>query len=443
MKTILTRKTIIMKKKSRVFFLMIITLALGSYVANGASNQQIKDNEYAVVIEGYDWGPAVSKVILPVGEAVTSVNMHDFTVHVERKSDCGEVTNDASGDRTVLYAYVSDEEGNIVDEGQCVTLVMLVGPNLRIGHPYQSFRNETCNGVRWLDYNMTITNIASGKVWNKEANRIMPLVDDFDLSGKFTYGDVTMSYASFVPETKNEKSPLFIWLHGGGEGGTDPIIPLIGNKVTNYASDEIQYYFGGAYILVPQCPTRWMDAGDGKTTRGEINDIYNEPLMALFKKYLADNPGIDPDRIYVSGCSNGGYEAAKLLLLHPDFFAAGLISSCSYRPSNLTDELVEKVKDVPIWFIQAADDRTTIPEDTGLPFYHRLKDAGAKNVHMSYYDHVVDITGFYGGENYHYPGHWSWVYLHANKCRNDLDGSPVTIDGRPVTIMEWTAAQSK
>lgn len=432
-----------MKKKFRISIFMVIAITLVTLFACVGPNQQTNNNEYTVVIEGYDWGPAVSKVILPMGETVSTANIPDYTVHVERTSDCGEVTNAPSGDRTVVYAYVSDEEGNRVEEGENVTLVMYVAPNLRIGNPYESFRSETCNGVRWVDYNMTITNTASGKVWNSEANRIMPLVDDFDLSGVFTHGDVTMNYASFVPETKKAKSPLLIWLHGGGEGGTDPIIPLVGNKVTNYASDEIQNYFEGAYILVPQCPTRWMDAGDGQTTRGELNDIYNEALMALINKYLADNPGVDSDRIYVSGCSNGGYMAAKLLLTNPDFFAAGLISSCSYRPVNLTDQDVENIKDIPIWFVQAADDGTTVPEDTGLPFYRRLIDAGAKNVHFSFYDHVVDITGFYGGENYLYPGHWSWVYLHANECMLDLDGSPVKIDGRPVTIMEWTAAQSK
>jgi predicted peptidase len=432
-----------MKKNFLKLSLMALATAIVALYACVGPNQQTNNSDYTVVIEGYDWGPAVSKVILPMKETVSEVNMGEFTVHVERTSDCGEVTNAPSGDRTVVYAYVSDEEGNRVEEGKNVTLVMYVAPNLRIGHPYESFRSETCSGVRWVDYNMTITNTASGKVWNSEANRIMPLVDEFDLSGVFTHGDVTMNYASFVPETENEKSPLLIWLHGGGEGGTDPIIPLVGNKVTNYASDEIQNYFEGAYILVPQCPTRWMDAGEGQTTRGDLNDIYNEALMALINKYLTDNPGVDPDRIYVSGCSNGGYMAAKLLISNPDFFAAGLISSCSYRPVNLTDQDVENIKDIPIWFVQAADDGTTVPEDTGLPFYRRLIDAGAKNVHFSFYDHVVDITGFYGGENYLYPGHWSWVYLHANKCMLDLDGSPVKIDGRPVTIMEWTAAQSK
>lgn len=97
----------------------------------------------------------------------------------------------------------------------------------------------------------------------------------------------------------------------------------------------------------------------------------------------------------------------------------------------------------PFGLYRPADDGTTIPEETGLPFYKHLIEAGAENVHMSYYDHVVDITVFYGGENYLYPGHWSWVYLHANKCKYNLDGSPVKINDRPVTIMEWLAAQRK
>lgn len=30
-----------------------------------------------------------------------------------------------------------------------------------------------------------------------------------------------------------------------------------------------------------------------------------------------------------------------------------------------------------------------------------------------------------------------------NECTLDYDGSPVTIDGNPVTILEWMAAQKK
>jgi predicted peptidase len=290
---------------------------------------------------------------------------------------------------------------------------------------------------------LTIINAANGNVWNKEVGRIIPLVDKFNLKGSFTLGKVTLKYAWYEPKPKNAKSPLIIWLHGGGEGGADPTIPLLGNRAANYASDEIQYFFDGAYVLVPQCPTRWMDNGKGGSTSGKEEDMYYEALMALIKDYVAANPGIDVNRIYVGGCSNGGYMSMKLLLKYPAYFAAGYISSLAYSSEFITDEQIKSIKNIPIWFVQSADDGTTVPDQTVVPVYKRLMQAGAKNVHFSFYNHVVDITGFYGGDNYLYSGHWSWVYLHANKCKYDFDGTPVRVNGRPVTIMEWLAAQSK
>ena len=145
----------------------------------------------------------------------------------------------------------------------------------------------------------------------------------------------------------------------------------------------------------------------------------------------------------MGGCSNGGYMALKLMLLHPDYFAAGFISALAYQSQYLSDAQIKTIAQLPIWFVHSADDQTTAPDQTVLPVYDRLKAAGAKNVHLSYYDHVVDITGFFGGNDYHYNGHWSWIYLHANESRLDRDGSPVTVAGRPVTVMEWLSAQKK
>jgi len=281
-------------------------------------------------------------------------------------------------------------------------------------------------------------------VWDTQAGRIMPLVDRLDLSGRFVHDSgVTLSYAWFAPKASRPKSPLLIWLHGGGEGGTDPTIPLLANRATNYASDEIQALFDGAWVLVPQCPGAWMHNREGVMTHGQEDDVYNVPLMALIREFVSSHPGIDADRVYVGGCSNGGYMSLKLILLHPDYFAAGFISSLAYQSRYITDAQIESIAHVPIWFVQSADDKTTVPEETVLPVYRRLEAAGARNVHLSFYDHVVDITGLFGGDDHRYNGHWSWIYLHANRCRRDFDGRPVTVGGRPVTIMEWLAAQSK
>jgi len=438
-------------KKAFLPSLIVMVLALhasllaAGHAEAGEEPQGLRPGgEYTMVVEGYDWGAAVSRVVLSLDETATSARAGDYAVSVRRHTDCTELAPDeAAGSRAVVHAYVSDSRGRIRPKGKHVTLVLAVAPRWTLGSPLQYVRNEKCRGNVWVDYDLTVTDSASHRVWDTRKGRVIPLVDRFDLSGTYTHDGRTLTYASYSPETGDGKAPLLIWLHGGGEGGTDTTIPLLANRAANYASDEIQAIFGGAYVLVPQCPGAWMHNAQGVMTHGEEDDVYHVALMALIRDYVAAHPGVDADRIYVGGCSNGGYMSLKLLLLHPDYFAAGFISSLAYQSRYIPDEQIRRIADLPIWFVHSRDDQTTLPDKTVLPVYERLKAAGARDVHLSYYDHVVDITGFLGGDDYHYNGHWSWIYLHANLCRRDLDGSPVTIGGRPVTIMEWMSTKAR
>lgn len=430
--------------KSIVWVLVIVPMQLLSNepITEPLQSEKSKEaGEYTLIIEGYDWGPAASRVVLSLNETISSASFGEYEVSVRRSTEHAQIPpENASGQRTVQYAYVSDKNGNRVAEGKFMTLLLTVGPNMALASPMQYIPSE--RGNVWIDYQMTITNTKTGNVWDKEANRILPLVNEFDLTGKYVHnGDISLSYASFKPKTPNKKPSLIIWLHGGGEGGTDTTIPLMANRAANYASDEIQSLFGGAYVLVPQSPTFWMQSASGEYTRGKENDIYNEALMGLIRKYVADHPEIDANRIYVGGCSNGGYMSLKLIILYPDYFAAGYISALAYQSQFITDQQIQQIKDVPIWFVHSKDDPVTIPEETVVPLYKRLMDANAKNVHFSYYDNVVDITGFFGGPNYRYHGHFSWIYSHANHANFDFQGNPVLLRGNPVTIMEWMAAQ--
>jgi predicted peptidase len=395
---------------------------------------------YKIVVEGFDWGAGVNKVILALNDTTSKVNAADYTVFASRKSNTGLIA-DENNKREIVSAYVSDEKGDRVRTGKNITLVLSVGPQLAISSPFQYQRSK---GNVWVDYSLTIVHPKTGYVWDTSTGKIMPLIDQFDLTGKYTYNEkLTMSYATFTPKVKKDKAPLIIWLHGGGEGGTDPTVTLLGNKAANYAGESIQSIFEGAYVLSPQCPGAWMHNAQGVGTQGKDNDIYNEGLMALIKDYVKANPSIDPSRIYVGGCSNGGYMALKLIFLYPDYFAAGYISALAYKSEYIPESDIQKIKNVPIWFVHSKDDKTTIPDITVVPVFDRLRKAGAKNVHFTYYDRVNDITNLYGGKGFEYNGHWSWVYLHENLPRTDLDGSAVRVNGKPVTIMEWLAAQKK
>jgi predicted esterase len=426
---------------------LFLAFGLSAVAADARPQEPVaaRGGRYTIVVEGFDWGAGVSKVILATDKPVSSASARDFTVAVKRRTDCGELPpGQAEGERVVLDAYVSDAKGVRRNGGESVTLVLAVAPGWPVGSPLAYFRGDKCRGNVWVDYLVTATDKTSGRVWDTPSGRISPIADRFDLSGRFEYGPgKALTYASFTPRTSRPKSPLLIWLHGGGEGGSDPTIPLLANLATAYASDAIQSIFEGAYVLVPQTPGAWMHNAAGVMTSGKEDDVYNVPLMALIRDFVAAHPGVDTNRIYVGGCSNGGYMSLKLMLLHPDYFAAGFISSLAYQSQYLTDGQIKSVARLPIWFVHSADDQTTKPEETVLPVYERLKAAGASNVHLSYYDYVADVTGLFGGDGYRYNGHWSWIYLHANQCRLDRDLSLVKVGGRPVTIMEWLAAQTR
>ena len=429
-------------KNMKLIALLLFTLGISQF----AYSTNAANPEYTLVVEGFAWGPMVNKVIVGVDAPTKMVDMQDYTVVAERSHVCAEVPAAfAKGNRTIVFAYVSDNKGNRVEEGSFVTLILAVAPNSPICSALQYSQKAACRSNKWVDYKVTVTNTKTNQVWNKEKNRIMPIGDDFDLTGKFEYEPgKSLTYAHFTPaKVISPKAPLIIWLHGGGEGGTDPSIALMGNKAFNYASPEIQKYFGDAFVLVPQTPGAWMHDKDGKTQSGSGEDVYNVGLMKLIKNYVNENPWIDPKRIYIGGCSNGGYMTLKLILKEPNYFAAGYISALAYQSKYITDAQINSIKNVPIWFIQAKDDKTTDPLLTAVPVYERLKKAGAKNVHFSFFDHVIDLTGMFGGENYYFNGHWSWIYSHDNQVFKDFDGSYVKLNGKPVSLMEWMDAQAK
>ena len=102
-----------------------------------------------------------------------------------------------------------------------------------------------------------------------------------DLGHYISLYDTWSSYTPEAAKNDGKKNALIIWLHGAGEGGTDPRVALLGNKVVNLATDTVQQYFdGGAYVLAAQCPTMWMDNGSGQYT-SDGTPKYTAALLSL------------------------------------------------------------------------------------------------------------------------------------------------------------------
>lgn len=417
---------------------------------------------YKTITEVLDFGPHITKVILETGRPLTGAQLDpaQFEVYVKRTAKPGEEftwpkfmgerpVDLMEGTRTIEALYVSDADGTPAADGSCITLCMVCSPMAGIGSIIQFDGNFNI----FLDVHYTVTQTApietaggtvTGLVFDVDGGNRILYCEDLQ-TGAFKHPDSDLLYACYEPAHKaEEKLPLIIWLHGAGEGGHAPLIAVVANKVANLLSPELQAYFGGrAALLVPQAPTMWMDDGSGEYTQ-DGRSKYVDALDALIDAYMASRPWIDRSRVYIGGCSNGGFMTMKMLIHTPDRYAAAFPICEALRDDWITDEQIATIAKKPIWLTHAATDDTVPPKTHVLPTYKRLKAAGGENVHLTYWDKVVDLSGKYNkpdGTPFEYYGHWSWIYMLNNDCKVDLDGQPVTIDGKPVTIVEWLAAQ--
>ncbi|HLX62774.1 MAG TPA: prolyl oligopeptidase family serine peptidase [Planctomycetota bacterium] len=130
----------------------------------------------------------------------------------------------------------------------------------------------------------------------------------------------------------NTRWPLILFLHGAGERGNDL------QKVREFGLARVcEYDPAFPFVVVsPQCPE---------------NDFWrNDVLLALLDE-ITETHSIDPDRIYLTGASMGGYGTWCLAAHEPQRFAA--IAPLCGRAAGLW---VWSLAQLPIWVFHGALD---------------------------------------------------------------------------------------
>lgn len=418
-------------------YLAALSMAAACSVCVPVAFAEEGNNTYSLVQNVYGWGSGYSKVIVPVdfNTEADYMDAGNYKVLVERYDADNELLD--SGERVVTAAYRSDEEGKCDEEGSYVTLDMAVTAYIPFASPYYTDRDSFLSSLKsWADCQYTIENVETGENWAKLDAVYHPDEELFQ-NDVFTGGETDIPYAFYEPEDDGEAHPLVVWLHGAGSGGNDIGFVTGGKKVTNFVTDDVQDIFGGAYILLPQCETFWMDNGNGEMTT-DGSSKYMTTLKALIDTFAEAHTAVDLNRIYVGGCSNGGYMTVKLALNYPDAFAAIFPVCEAYKNEWITDEEVAEIASVPAWFVHCMADPVVDINETAIPLYERMQDAGSENVHFTVYEKIYDPE--YGNP---YNGHYAWIYALENMCTTDYDGSPVMVDGEEVNLYQWVAAQSK
>ncbi len=393
---------------------------------------------YDMHVQGYDWGAGVDKITIALSAPLDTIDVDSLTVteHKQATDWTSETFDVVEADfpRTITAASI---------DGNNVELELACDPNN--GSPFlyamATARNSWCDpyelniaiaeGVELTSGGAAVTGLTIDPVAvNKTTSADAWTFDSYTAADGTVY-----PYAAWDPE--GESKNLVIWLHGAGEGGntenTDAYIPILANKVVALSEDDFQETVGGAHVVAPQSPTMWMDQGadaDGNPVyiaedATEVTSIYTESLEDFIDAYTEK---VGAEKVFLCGCSNGGFMTLWMGLHRPDKYV-GIAPICEAIPDGaISDELIEGIKDLPMYFVWSDDDTTVDPATHEIPTVERLKAAGAPNLHVSTSEHVVDTSGLYKDEegNPHmYAGHWSWIYFDNNECECVDDGLKV------------------
>ena len=393
---------------------------------------------YSIHIAVEDWNACVDKAVVALDRVVTDLSGVAISV-TEKKTALDWATfsiGEVEAPRTVTGMYLCDEEGNPVS-GPSKYVAVMLGVNPDEGVPFlYNVLNFQLN--EWCDPYELIFNVEYEGVKvaiDAECTGRSSDADKFEKNVYTASDGIEYHYATYTPEEPSKT--LVVWLHGIGEGGTDTDITLMAAEVTALAGEEFQEIMGGANILVPQCPTYWMD-GDGM--RGNFIDggiqadgtsFYTEALHEGINAYAEM---IGAETIIIAGCSNGGYMTMLMAINYGDEYDA-YVPICEALPDEyVTDEDIEVLKDLPMFFIYAQNDPLVVPEVHEIPTLERLAAAGAEELHIFAPADVHDTSGRFfmpDGQPYQYFGHGSWQYFFNNEAVCDECG---------ISCWEWMAS---
>lgn len=190
----------------------------------------------------------------------------------------------------------------------------------------------------------------------------------------FVDGGDTLRYRQLYPDANPyRKYPLVIFLHGSGERGRDNDAQLKWGAM-QFATDRNMSQYP-AFVIAPQCP-------EGQTwanLESEANGVVQlekptkpmELLLKLIEVSVASLP-VDPDRVYITGLSMGGFGTFDALGRRPDLFAAA-IPVCGGGDVSKAQSYAH----IPIWILTGAEDNVVKP-DFSTRLADALFDAGAK-----------------------------------------------------------------
>jgi predicted peptidase len=223
-------------------------------------------------------------------------------------------------------------------------------------------------------------------------------------------------YQVWIPldYTAEKKWPVILFLHGKGESGTDGEKILLQGLPKEIKKREGRFEF---IVVIPQCASgaamtvppkdaakAGPAAGDPARPRlrggwfGPDEEFALKSLQATVRDYLTD-----PERVYLTGLSMGGFGTWSVAAKYPKMFAA-IVPICGGGDPSKAAALAP----LPTWVWHGDADKT-VPPDLSRAMVAALKAAGAKELK---YTELPGVGHNSWDQAYASDELWTWLLAH-------------------------------
>jgi predicted esterase len=210
--------------------------------------------------------------------------------------------------------------------------------------------------------------------------------------------------------------PLVLFLHGKGERG-DNLVQIKESALPSRLEYDAKFREQfPAIVVAPQCPA---------------NEWWSTDELAMLLDEVQTRYRVDPDRLYVTGMSMGGYGTWALASAFPDRFAA-IVPVCGGGDLAEVDHLLH----LPIWAFHGNKD-DVVPIDESQKMVTALQSVGGDVRFTVYPDSGHDAWT----DTYANPEVYTWLFSHKRVVGSEkTDKRPLVAGVSAPTTMPTSAS---